>query len=108
MSGLGTTIVFAGIYPPTGRPTVWNTQGVQMNVPSLDFANGTGVGIGTTDNNPVRLVVNSNAQASVETSGNLFLWTAGAGLILRSPNGTCYDLTVNNSGVVGTAGVTCP
>jgi len=56
------------------------------------------LGIGTEDPN-ARLQV-ANGDIYVETSVN--------GVILKSPNGSCYRLTVDNAGVIKTTAVTCP
>lgn len=40
-----------------------------------------------------------------DASGNLELTSAGTGVILRSPNGTRYKITVSNSGVLSTSAV---
>jgi hypothetical protein len=41
-------------------------------------------------------------------TGNLSVETAGGGVVLKAPNGTCYRVSVNNSGTLTTASVTCP
>lgn len=41
--------------------------------------------------------------ATIYATGDIELHTAGAGIILASPNGTRYKLTVDNDGVLGTA-----
>jgi len=42
------------------------------------------------------------------TNGSIQVQTAGEGIILKSPNGTCYKLTVNNDGSLSTTAITCP
>jgi hypothetical protein len=40
--------------------------------------------------------------------GDVYVNTVGNGVILRSPNGSCFRTTVSNAGVLGTVGVACP
>src|SRR5579883_696593 len=43
------------------------------------------------------------------TNGSIQVQTAGEGIILKSPNGTCYKLTVNNDGTLSTTALSsCP
>ncbi len=42
------------------------------------------------------------------TGGNIYVEDDGAAVILTSPNGTCYEVTVDNSGNLVTTSVTCP
>jgi parallel beta-helix repeat protein len=42
------------------------------------------------------------------TGGDVYVTTIGTGLILKSPNGSCFRLTVSDSGALSTAAVTCP
>ena len=42
------------------------------------------------------------------TGGDVYVNTVGNGLILRSPNGSCFRLTVTDAGALTTASVTCP
>ncbi|MDP4200008.1 MAG: hypothetical protein Q8902_10620 [Bacteroidota bacterium] len=50
----------------------------------------------------------ANNIAVQATSGSIQVQTAGEGIILKSPNGTCYKLTVNNDGSLSTSAITCP
>ncbi|MBN1597445.1 MAG: hypothetical protein JW894_04080 [Bacteroidales bacterium] len=56
------------------------------------------VGIGTTDP-AAKLQVND---------GDVYVETIGSGVILKSPDGNCWKITVNNSGALTTTPVTCP
>jgi len=40
--------------------------------------------------------------------GDAYVSTVGNGLILRSPNGNCFRMTVSNAGTLGSAAVACP
>jgi hypothetical protein len=42
------------------------------------------------------------------TDGDIYVSTVGKGIILKSPNGSCFRVTVSDAGALGTAGVTCP
>lgn len=65
-----------------------------------------------------RLMVHSNGNVGVGTSvpaarlqvggGDAYVSTVGSGVILRSPNGSCFRVTVSNVGTLGTAAVACP
>lgn len=51
------------------------------------------------------------SSAKIKSSGDIGFNNSGIGLILKAPNGDCYRLTVNNSGVPTTtpsSPVTCP
>jgi len=62
------------------------------------FFNSSNVGIGA--NSPTaKLQVNN---------GDIYVDTAARGLILRDSGGSCWRLTVNSSGTVSTASLTCP
>lgn len=50
----------------------------------------------------------ANNIAVQATAGSIQIQTAGEGIILKSPNGTCYKLTVNNDGTLSTSAITCP
>ena len=54
------------------------------------------VGIGTT--NPV---------AELQVNGNVFIEKDNAGLILKSPDGQCWKITVNNTGELTTTSINC-
>lgn len=65
-----------------------------------------------------RLMVSSNGNVGVGTStptaklqvssGDVYVSTIGSGVILRSPNGNCFRMTVSNAGALGAAIVGCP
>ncbi len=40
--------------------------------------------------------------------GKIYVESNGQGVILKSPAGSCFELTVNNAGALTTAAVTCP
>lgn len=65
-----------------------------------------------------RLMVHSNGNVGVGTSiptsklqvngGDAYVSSIGSGVILRSPNGSCFRVTVSNAGALGTAAIACP
>jgi len=54
------------------------------------------VGIGTT--NPV---------AELQVNGDIFIEKDNAGLVLKSPDGQCWKITVNNTGELATTSINC-
>jgi hypothetical protein len=42
------------------------------------------------------------------TNGKIYIEANGQGLILKSPNGSCFELTVSDAGALTALGVTCP
>jgi uncharacterized protein len=56
------------------------------------------VGVGT-DNPKAKLQVKN---------GDVSLETVGTGVILKSPNGNCWRITVSNTGVISSVSVPCP
>lgn len=61
------------------------------------FAGSVGIGVSPPASN-----------AKLKTSGNIGFSTSSVGLVLVSPNGTCFRLGVSNAGVVTTSTATCP
>ena len=50
-----------------------------------------------------------NPKAKLQVrNGDVALETVGTGIILKSPNGNCWKITVSNSGVVSSVAVPCP
>lgn len=45
---------------------------------------------------------------SVTTGDNLYINSSTSGVILTSPNGSCWQTLVNNSGTLATNSITCP
>jgi hypothetical protein len=42
------------------------------------------------------------------TGGDIYATTVGTGLILKSPNGSCFRITVSDAGALSASSVTCP
>jgi hypothetical protein len=58
----------------------------------------TNVGIGTTA---------PNAKLHIR-NGKIYVEANGQGMILKSPNGSCFELTVNDAGALTVTGAVCP
>lgn len=48
------------------------------------------------------------AGAKIKSTGNVGFTTSTVGLVLVSPNGTCFQLGISNVGIYTTSTVTCP
>lgn len=79
-----------------GRLVVHNGQGGTTRVTIEDNGD---VGIGTSAAPKAKLEVNQ---------GDAYMSTIGNGVILRSPDGSCYRVTVANGGALTTTSITCP
>lgn len=92
--------------------------GAGVDTGGVSFTNATGLGSGTVVSRSNSVILGNNANVGVGTSapaaklqvdgGDLYIGTAAQGVILKSPAGTCYRITVSNAGVLSTALVTCP
>lgn len=47
-------------------------------------------------------------QYITDVSDNLVLSTVGTGVVIKSPDGTCWRINVSNLGVLSTTSITCP
>ena len=117
-SGTGNTVVGVG----AGQSITTednNTFIGALSNGSPGITNATAIGAGSQVTQSDSLVLgNSAVSVGIGTSapkaklhvegGNLFVGQAGQGIILKSPNGTCYLLTVSDAGALTTASVTCP
>lgn len=61
------------------------------------FAGSVGIGVSPPASN-----------AKLKTSGNIGFSTSSVGVVLVSPNGTCFRLGISNAGVITTSTATCP
>lgn len=55
------------------------------------------VGIGT-----------SAPKAKLHVLGKVYVEANGQGVILKAPNGACFELRVTNAGALTTVAITCP
>ena len=97
----------------------WSTTGnADINV-GVNF-------LGTTDANPLLLKTNGVERIRITSTGNIgigettpgtalevgggdvYVNSSANGVILRSPNGGCWRITVDNAGTLTTTAVTCP
>lgn len=58
--------------------------------------------------NNVGIGVSAPASKLQIKDGDIFMETVGAGLVLKSPDGTCWKITVNNNGTLNSQQVPCP
>jgi hypothetical protein len=49
-----------------------------------------------------------NASTLLKAAGNIGFSSSSYGVILTSPNSTCYLLGISNAGLITTSTVTCP
>jgi type II secretory pathway pseudopilin PulG len=112
-SGLFSQMIKTGIRRVTAAtfdsdlvPDVVNTRkiggsaGDWQSINNTIFFSGSNVGIGSS-----LFVPASRLQIS---NGDVYTDTTGKGIILRSPNGSCFRLTVDNAGVPTSTTMTCP
>jgi hypothetical protein len=67
-------------------------------VAGVNSARDTSVGIGTTA---------PKAKLHV-ARGKIYVEASGQGVILKSPGGSCFEMTVTDAGALTTAAVACP
>jgi hypothetical protein len=89
-----------------------NTDGVGT------LTNATAIGANTSVSRSNSVVLGSNANVGIGTGapgaklqvngGDLYIGDIGQGVILRSPNGSCFRLAVSNAGALSAAAVSCP
>lgn len=79
----GLRAAYGRMYFKTGGNYIFNSAGAN-------------VGIGT-----------FNPLAKLQVNGDIFINDGNAGLILKSPDGQCWKITVNNSGVLTTTSIDC-
>lgn len=58
-------------------------------------------------NNTERLRIKNTGNINV-TTGDVYIENVGSGVIMKSPNGTCWRMTVDDSGNPVFASITCP
>jgi hypothetical protein len=83
-----------------GRMRIKNVDAltVQIRAGGPSYFNGGNVGIGTST---------PNAKLDV-AGGDIHVSSIGTGIILHSPNGSCFRVVVNDSGALSTVAVACP
>ncbi len=102
--GIGTTAPNALLHVKStgnGEIEIERASGALIN---LQAQSTRGV-IGTDSNNELHIKTNATSQMSISTSGDVEILTDGKGLILNSPDGTAYKITVANDGTVTSTAV---
>ena len=83
----------------------------------LNFATAIGSGAVVSSNNSVVLgravdsvgIGNSAPKTKLHvTGGKIYVEANGQGVVLKSPNGSCYELTISDAGVLVSSAVVCP
>ena len=115
----GTQNTFLGTAAGTGNTTGSNNTliGHNANMPAGNLGNATAIGAGAFVSQSNSLVLGNNANVGIGTSspkakldvrgGSVFIAQPNS-LIITSPNGACWFITVNNSGILSTISVPCP
>jgi len=57
---------------------------------------------------PWRPTADSVVTGLAATNGKIYIEANGQGVILKSPNGSCFEMTVADSGALTTAPAACP
>lgn len=91
----------SNVNPNTGGTLILgDSSNYWKSINGTIYFNGQNVGIATGVTAPTtRLQV---------AGGDAYMSDAGSGVILKSPGGTCYKLTVTNGGVATTTSLACP
>lgn len=58
--------------------------------------------------NPITFAINRDNKVTITPQGDVFVDNPGLGIILKSPNGACWRMSVTNSGQSQFTSVTCP
>lgn len=72
-----------------------------------DYSIAIGRGTNATPTKPLALGTNGN-QMTITNTGDVVVETVASGIILKSPDGSCYRISVANGGALSTVSVTCP
>lgn len=81
----------------------WSLGGVSTLATSYGIYADTSIDIGT-----VRYFIFSTSTSPSNIAGDVVITSNTKGVVLKSPNGTCFRLVVDNAGVVTTTSITCP
>ncbi len=111
---------FAGIdYVPTGNPSSTNvswTAGLTPNSNSFNIYNWI-EGVNLSNSNYVFSITNSGnvgigtttpTSALEVANGDIKIDSIGSGIIMKSPSGSCFRITINNAGTLTPTAITCP
>lgn len=101
------------------RDNAFGLQMIYNQIRANTYINGNGDGTGYQWSGHYGLVIDLiNGNVGIDTpspnsklqvtDGDVYVETIGSGVILRSPDGSCFRVTVNNDGTFASASVTCP
>lgn len=80
----------------------WNSVNGVLNF-SGSYAYFSGVNVGINVTSPGQLFQVGGASGA----GDIYIYGAGKGIILKSPGGTCFEVTITNTGYIATSSATC-
>ena len=116
--------MFAGDRNKTGSNNTAVGAGANVGPGDLTFATAVGSGAFVTRSNSLVLGGVAGVNGGTDTNvgigttapraklhianGRIYVEASGQGMILKSPNGTCFELTVSDAGLLSAAGVVCP
>ncbi|HEX6625959.1 MAG TPA: hypothetical protein VF064_19740, partial [Pyrinomonadaceae bacterium] len=116
--------MFAGDVNKTGSNNTAIGIGANVGASNLTFATAVGAGALVARSNSLVLGgvagVNGGTDTNVGignsaprtklhiTNGKLYIEANGQGVVLKSPGGSCFELTVTDAGALAAAGVPCP
>jgi hypothetical protein len=92
-------------------------SGANFGSNDLNFATAIGSGAVVSSNNSIVLgrnadnvgIGNTAPRAKLHvTGGKVYVEANGQGVVLRSPNGSCFELTVSDAGILTSSAVACP
>lgn len=89
----------SGVFPSIGASSykLGSSTSTWQSVNDVLYFNGSNVGVGVTPNTLFQV-----------HGGDMYVDSAGSGLILKSAGGSCYRVTVSNGGAIATTSLACP
>ena len=96
-----------GRYNTSYSPSTTGFNGWNLSDRLFTIGNGTGPGA-ESDAMIVRKSGDTEINGNVKTSGDVHLSTVASGIIMTSPNGACWRVTIDNNGNLVRTAITCP